>query len=493
MRPGNMSPPPLSPGSPSLLPLLYPAAPHSSAPTASSSLCSSTSMQQQQQRPQPEQQSLSISTFNILAPCYKRMQDGGREADFPEYMERRAIDTATFIREELDTDIICLQEFFMHDEAYTSLFHSTLADVYDFYLHPRPSKKDGLGVLLKKGKFRVHAVRGATLSRWGSRVGLLMDLEAAVDEKMGQKATGEGQRVVLLSTHLSFPHNRFDENQQHRQVLSLTRMLETYVKGQEAVNGRQRMLQVLCGDFNVDLTHPVLDPIHALGFRHVMAAGESRGVGAEDVGQPLVTHRTHRGEDVAVDHIFFRSYDSTMARRRPSVVGKGELEDGKVIRPLATASSSFSSSFLQSLWSGRRGAGGDSERGEGQEKKEEGDGKETRGAAPGIMGGVGQRRWTEFVPASSWCREKRRERAMPHSFSSFSSPISPSPSASSVVWGRERGGAAECVDALLPSVEVVDVALYPPSLCSRKWPKEFGERISDHRPLKAALNVTRIM
>jgi len=55
-------------------------------------------MQQQQQRPQPEQQSLSISTFNILAPCYKRMQDGGREADFPEYMERRAIDTATFIR-----------------------------------------------------------------------------------------------------------------------------------------------------------------------------------------------------------------------------------------------------------------------------------------------------------------------------------------------------------------------------------------------------------
>jgi hypothetical protein len=26
------------------------------------------------------------------------MQDGGREADFPEYMESRAIDTAAFIR-----------------------------------------------------------------------------------------------------------------------------------------------------------------------------------------------------------------------------------------------------------------------------------------------------------------------------------------------------------------------------------------------------------
>ena len=80
------------------MPLLYPASPHSSAPTASSSLSSLSSARQQQQQPQSVQQSLSISTFNLLAPCYKRMQDGGREADFPEYMERRAIETATFIR-----------------------------------------------------------------------------------------------------------------------------------------------------------------------------------------------------------------------------------------------------------------------------------------------------------------------------------------------------------------------------------------------------------
>ena len=52
------------------------------------------------------------------------------------------------------------------------------------------------------------------------------------------------QSVVLLSTHLSFPHNRFDENQQHRQVSSLTRMLDAYVKGKEQQKGRQSMLQV---------------------------------------------------------------------------------------------------------------------------------------------------------------------------------------------------------------------------------------------------------
>jgi len=382
----------------------------------------------------------------------------------------------------------------MHDETYTSLFSSSLADAYDFYLHPRPSKKDGLGVLLKKGKFRVHAVRGATLSRWGSRVGLLMDLEATGGPGEGQEAAaGEGQRVVLLSTHLSFPHNRFDENQQHRQVLSLTRMLEAYVKGREAAGGRQRMLQVLCGDFNVDLAHPVLDPIHALGFRHVLGAGEGKAGGrkaTETASQQLVTHRTHRGEDVAVDHIFFRPYDSAVVRRRAPVEG------GKASAPLAAAASSFSSSFLESLWSGRRGVGGEVGGGAGQEKKEGDVGQAASAPAPppppppaGVIGGAGQRRWTDFVPASSWGRERGRARATPPSSSFSSSSSSCPPSSSSVVWGREGG----CVDALLPSVEVVDVALCPPSLCTREWPSEFGEKISDHRPLRAALNVTRMV
>jgi hypothetical protein len=34
------------------------------------------------------------------------MVDGGRESDFVEQMEERAKETAAFIREELDTDIV---------------------------------------------------------------------------------------------------------------------------------------------------------------------------------------------------------------------------------------------------------------------------------------------------------------------------------------------------------------------------------------------------
>jgi hypothetical protein len=41
-----------------------------------------------------------------------------------------------------------------------------------------------------------------------------------------------------------------------------------------------------------------------------------------------VTHRTHRGEDVAVDHIFFGPYDSAVARRR--------VEGGKASAPIGS-------------------------------------------------------------------------------------------------------------------------------------------------------------
>jgi hypothetical protein len=54
------------------------------------------------------QGSYSIATFNVLAPCYKRMRNGGREADFPERMQQRALETAEFIRCVLPLLCMCM-------------------------------------------------------------------------------------------------------------------------------------------------------------------------------------------------------------------------------------------------------------------------------------------------------------------------------------------------------------------------------------------------
>lgn len=381
-------------------------------------------------------------------------------------------------RRELDTDIICLQEFFVQDEGYTTLFSSSLADAYDFYLHPRPSKKDGLGVLLRKGKFRLHGARGATLSRWGSRVGLLMDLETLA----GATSEQEGQRIILLSTHLSFPHNRFDENQQHRQVSSLTRMLEAYVKGCPALGGQRDVLQILCGDFNVDLTNPVLAPIHALGFQHVREEGE-RGDGAD-----FVTHRTHRGDDVAVDHIFYRSFNAARHRRR-GATGNTSEEDPRSRGPEGATIAFPLHSSWPSFWARRRSA----DKREGPLQGGDPGGREKTEGSTHVIGGAGQRTWKDFIPTSSWSRARWNARSRPmYGPASTKSPRRSS--ASSVVWGAEEAKAGAGVsEASVPSVAVMDVALCPISLDVGTWPREFGEKISDHRPLRASLNVTRFL
>lgn len=173
----------------------------------------------------PQQGSLSIATFNVLAPCYKRMRNGGREADFPDRMEERARETAAFIRTEVAADIICLQEYYL-EAQYRQLFEAEVGvgREYDVIVHPRPNRREGCAVLLRRGMFKVEAVKNMTLSRWGSRVALLVDLKARLSAPEGEEEEEEesgaepprprphqqhSSNILLLNSHLSFPHNRF--------------------------------------------------------------------------------------------------------------------------------------------------------------------------------------------------------------------------------------------------------------------------------------------
>lgn len=61
-------------------------------------------------------------------------------------------------RHEVATDIICLQEYFLED-SYRALFEAELGREYEFIVHPRPSKRDGCAVLVRRGMFSVKAVR----------------------------------------------------------------------------------------------------------------------------------------------------------------------------------------------------------------------------------------------------------------------------------------------------------------------------------------------
>mmetsp|Transcript_12581 Transcript_12581/g.16360 ORF Transcript_12581/g.16360 Transcript_12581/m.16360 type:complete len:436 (+) Transcript_12581:127-1434(+) len=237
---------------------------------------------------------LSISTFNVLAPCYKRIGGkalGGslkprpREAQFPELWKDRASKLANFLVTSLeDSDIICLQEYWF-EPGFQKIFQRALSRRYHFFGACRTgNKSDGLLMLLDKRRYKVAESRACALSEVGQRIALMLHI---------QKVEGQDPGFLLANTHLSFPHSVFERQQQYTQVNTLARMLEEY--SLEA-NLPKNTPKIIVGDFNVEETDPVFGFLRDKGFR------------SSREGKPkFVSHFNHRGEAVGCDHILIHA------------------------------------------------------------------------------------------------------------------------------------------------------------------------------------------
>lgn len=197
----------------------------------------------------------------------------------------RTTSQVEFIKREMSSsDIICLQEFWF-DPAYETIFRSALGDSYDFHTVKRTGgKSDGVAVLLRKGKWDVRSKLGLSLSAIGDRVALVMHLRSKDSEE--GKAPG-GEDLILVNTHLAFPHNSLDRMNQMAQIEVITETVETVVR--EA--GLPTMTpRVVVGDLNVEGTDPVCGHLGANGFRSAFASLH--------LEQRVITHRNHKGEEV---------------------------------------------------------------------------------------------------------------------------------------------------------------------------------------------------
>ncbi|CAN0287188.1 unnamed protein product [Laminaria digitata] len=258
---------------------------------------------------------LRLTTFNLLAPCYKRMHtvepplaagiaDAGtgllarraktertaRESEFAGLWRERAMETVDFIgREMASSDIICLQEFWL-DPEYETIFRSALADDYDFHTVKRTGgKSDGVAVLLRRGKWDVKSSLGLSLSQIGDRVALIMHLRS---RRQGGGGAEEGEDLILVNTHLAFPHNALDRANQMAQIEVVTEGVEAVVT--EA--GLPTMTpRVVVGDLNVEGTDQVCRHLGSNGFRSAFASLHRE--------QRVITHRNHRGEEVSTPPI----------------------------------------------------------------------------------------------------------------------------------------------------------------------------------------------
>lgn len=240
-----------------------------------------------------------------------------------------------FIRREMSSsDIICLQEFWL-DPSYDSIFRSVLEEDYDFHTVRRTGgKADGVAVLLRRGMFEVCSELGLSLSSVGDRVALIMHLRsrrgprpliepaapaaaagaagevvaaeappaasgaaaaaaaaAAASDGGGGAGVGEGvgEDMILVNTHLAFPHHALDRMNQMSQIQTVTDTVERVIEDAGLPTTTPR---VVVGDLNVEETDPVCRHLSKNGFRSAFTALHRQ--------KRVITHRNHRGEEVSV-------------------------------------------------------------------------------------------------------------------------------------------------------------------------------------------------
>ncbi|CAM9517484.1 unnamed protein product [Sphacelaria rigidula] len=219
------------------------------------------------------------------------------------------------------SDVICLQEFWF-EPTYEAIFRSALGDDYNFHTLQRTgSKADGVAVLLRRGKFEVRASHGLSLSSVGDRVALVMHLRTAnpgPEHSMGESGLAapgtsvwggggagfEGDDLVLVNTHLAFPHGAMDRVNQMSQIRTVTDAVEGLVRDAGLPTMTPR---VVVGDLNVESSDAVCRHLFDTGFRSAFTSLHRE--------QRVVTHRNHRGEEVMVDHVFVKA-PGFAARRR---------------------------------------------------------------------------------------------------------------------------------------------------------------------------------
>jgi len=245
---------------------------------------------------------LTVSTFNLWCPAYRRMPgqpDSVRESQYPEtYMQRnRAILELPVWAE---SDVICCQEFWYSNPDVFNLYVRALGGRYRMHGLQRPGgpdgarRPDGLFMAIAREWDVVHESDIDFEDAAGRCAQLLHLRRSAAASQQQSDALGGGQaasidEILVANVHLLFPHNEASARIRVREVHKLLAYLDLY---------KRRLARppptLICGDFNGDSDSKVVQFLRRYGWQcsysHVS-------------GQPWVSHYTHENEAKGVDYV----------------------------------------------------------------------------------------------------------------------------------------------------------------------------------------------
>jgi len=97
----------------------------------------------------PAGASVSVVTFNVLAPCYNKSEGGRHAADDPamrrKWLQRHRTRVICETIAQLHADVVCLQEFWF-SPAFCSLYETEMARL-GFAASPPPPKDETTNVV----------------------------------------------------------------------------------------------------------------------------------------------------------------------------------------------------------------------------------------------------------------------------------------------------------------------------------------------------------
>lgn len=246
----------------------------------------------------------SLLTFNLLAPCYKRMYNGlgnesrERERDYESlWRPRLEAMLQLLLSVQPAPAVITLQEVWFHP-PYLARLEAMLSPYYHIFYARRPHKDDGLATLVSRNTALfadAQHVSTFTLAEPSckapcDRVGLAVCAQITPPDATHVSVAS---RLLIVNTHLTFPHSFIPPNYREMQAKMLTSFANSYAK-----NAPFPVVSIIVGDFNSDSKSSVCQSVTSDSF--INCFQHLNG----DVSP--ITHFNHRRQSVFVDHVFLR-------------------------------------------------------------------------------------------------------------------------------------------------------------------------------------------
>ncbi|CAM8894084.1 unnamed protein product [Rhodiola kirilowii] len=248
---------------------------------------------------------ISCTTFNILAPIYKRLNkdDSCRESDYRGFWLTRNRKILDWLLEERSS-IICLQEFWVGNEELVRLYEKRLGDAgyLTFQLARTNNRGDGLLTAVHKDYFRVVNHRNLLFNDCGDRVAQLLHVELNAPFAQSRN-NNTHQDILIVNTHLVFPHNSSLSLVRLQQVYKILQHVESYQKEHTL----SPLPVILCGDWNGSKRGHIYKFLRSQGF---VSSYDTAHQYTDADAHKWVSHRNHHGNICGVDFIWLLNPNS---------------------------------------------------------------------------------------------------------------------------------------------------------------------------------------